>query len=50
MPFGSPELDYFRASGRLKTTSSRWKEDWEELELLVSYSLVPYRATLINYI
>ena len=39
MQFGSPDLDYFRMSGRMKPASSRWKEDWEELELLVSLSL-----------
>ena len=35
MHIGSPDPDYFRVSG-VKPTSSRWKEDWEELELLVS--------------
>ena len=40
MQFGSPELDYFRTSGRVKPSSSRWKEDWEELELLVSYQFL----------
>ena len=49
IPFGSPEFDYFRGSGRVKPASSRWKEDWEELELLVSYSLVPFLGTLIDY-
>ncbi|THH28609.1 hypothetical protein EUX98_g5583 [Antrodiella citrinella] len=31
--FGSPESDYFRAPPPLRR-QSRWKEDWEELELL----------------
>ncbi|KAJ7186042.1 hypothetical protein C8R46DRAFT_937688 [Mycena filopes] len=31
--FGSPELEYFRAPQRDRQTS-RWKEDWEELEML----------------
>ncbi|KAG2338792.1 hypothetical protein BDR05DRAFT_984599 [Suillus weaverae] len=31
--FGSPETDYFRVPQRT-TPASRWKEDWEELELL----------------
>ncbi len=31
---GSPEFDYFR--GAMFRQASRWKEDWEELELLVS--------------
>ncbi|KAF8170288.1 kinase-like domain-containing protein [Mycena galopus ATCC 62051] len=31
--YGSPELDYFRAPQRDRQTS-RWKEDWEELEML----------------
>lgn len=31
---GSPETDYFRVPG--PRHASRWKEDWEELELLVS--------------
>lgn len=35
MQFGSPDPDYFRVSGKVKPASSRWKEDWEELELLV---------------
>ncbi|KAJ7760657.1 kinase-like domain-containing protein [Mycena maculata] len=30
---GSPEIEYFRAPQRDRQ-SSRWKEDWEELELL----------------
>ncbi len=30
----SPEIDYFRAP-MLRQQASRWKEDWEELELLV---------------
>lgn len=32
--FGSPEMEYFRVPLRARQTS-RWKEDWEELELLV---------------
>jgi len=32
----SPEVDYFRASIERRQQVSRWKEDWEELELLVS--------------
>jgi hypothetical protein len=38
MPFthgGSPEIDFFNVSQRVRH-ASRWKEDWEELELLVS--------------
>lgn len=31
---GSPEIEFFRAPQRDRQ-SSRWKEDWEELELLV---------------
>ncbi|KAG0696775.1 hypothetical protein DFH29DRAFT_949716 [Suillus ampliporus] len=31
--FGSPEKDYFRVPQRV-APASRWKEDWEELELL----------------
>jgi hypothetical protein len=31
----SPEVDYFRASIQRRQQASRWKEDWEELELLV---------------
>ncbi|KAJ7749951.1 hypothetical protein B0H16DRAFT_1675473 [Mycena metata] len=31
--YGSPELEYFRAPQRDRQTS-RWKEDWEELEML----------------
>ncbi|CAL1710511.1 unnamed protein product [Somion occarium] len=31
---GSPESDYFRAPPPPKMRHSRWKEDWEELELL----------------
>ncbi|KAF8148631.1 kinase-like domain-containing protein [Crassisporium funariophilum] len=33
MHFGSPDPDYFRMPARAKQ-ASRWKEDWEELELL----------------
>jgi translation initiation factor 2-alpha kinase 4 len=33
--FGSPEKDYFQVPQRI-APASRWKEDWEELELLVS--------------
>ncbi|CCM05314.1 uncharacterized protein FIBRA_07528 [Fibroporia radiculosa] len=34
-PFnGSPETDYFRAPSVRPRHASRWKEDWEELELL----------------
>ncbi|TFK38831.1 hypothetical protein BDQ12DRAFT_605427 [Crucibulum laeve] len=33
-PFGSPEMDYFRIPEKATRHSSRWKEDWEELELL----------------
>jgi translation initiation factor 2-alpha kinase 4 len=32
---GSPEKDYFQVPQRI-APASRWKEDWEELELLVS--------------
>jgi hypothetical protein len=31
----SPEIDYFRAPIQRRQQASRWKEDWEELELLV---------------
>ncbi|KAJ6593628.1 kinase-like domain-containing protein [Mycena capillaripes] len=31
--YGSPEIEYFRAPQRDRQ-ASRWKEDWEELELL----------------
>ncbi|EKM74744.1 hypothetical protein AGABI1DRAFT_109872 [Agaricus bisporus var. burnettii JB137-S8] len=31
--FGSPELEYFRMPPKTRQ-ASRWKEDWEELELL----------------
>jgi hypothetical protein len=31
----SPEVDYFRAPIQRRQQASRWKEDWEELELLV---------------
>jgi len=41
---GSPDPDYFRVPG-VKLTSSRWKEDWEELELLVSYRLCLFSHT-----
>ncbi|KAA1478685.1 Serine/threonine-protein kinase [Dentipellis sp. KUC8613] len=30
----SPEIDYFRAPAMRTRHASRWKEDWEELELL----------------
>lgn len=30
----SPEIDYFRAPIMRRQQASRWKEDWEELELL----------------
>ncbi len=34
----SPESDYFRGPPpSARSHVSRWKEDWEELELLVSY-------------
>lgn len=32
---GSPESDYFHAPPPPRVRHSRWKEDWEELELLV---------------
>lgn len=32
---GSPETDYFRMPPPKPKHASRWKEDWEELELLV---------------
>ena len=31
---GSPEIDYFRMPPPTARHSSRWKEDWEELEIL----------------
>ncbi|OBZ78007.1 Serine/threonine-protein kinase gcn2 [Grifola frondosa] len=31
---GSPETDYFRMPAPKTRSASRWKEDWEELELL----------------
>lgn len=34
---GSPEIEYFRMPPKTRQ-ASRWKEDWEELELLVSSS------------
>jgi hypothetical protein len=37
----SPEADYFRTPQSVRHTS-RWKEDWEELELLVSISFMPF--------
>lgn len=37
--FGSPEKDYFRDPQRI-APASRWKEDWEELELLVLRSIL----------
>ena len=33
--FGSPETDYFRGPPPIARHASRWKEDWEELEILV---------------
>lgn len=39
VPYGSPEgPDYFPLTPRTKQ-ASRWKEDWEELELLVGVRL-----------
>jgi len=35
----SPEKDSFRPPQRTRH-ASRWKEDWEELELLVGVSLM----------
>ncbi|KAG1724557.1 kinase-like domain-containing protein [Suillus lakei] len=32
--FGSPEQDYFQKVPQRTAPASRWKEDWEELELL----------------
>ncbi|KAF7299301.1 hypothetical protein MIND_00879100 [Mycena indigotica] len=35
MPYGSPELEYFHGQAPMQNRhASRWKEDWEELELL----------------
>ncbi|KIJ97967.1 hypothetical protein K443DRAFT_104703 [Laccaria amethystina LaAM-08-1] len=35
MNFGSPDLEYFRMpASAARSHTSRWKEDWEELELL----------------
>nr|GAT55219.1 predicted protein [Mycena chlorophos] len=35
MPYGSPEFEYFHGQTPLQhRQASRWKEDWEELELL----------------
>ena len=38
MYYGSPEIEYFttRAMRQARGHASRWKDDWEELELLVS--------------
>lgn len=35
----SPEMEYFKTALSARQRTSRWKEDWEELELLVSVSL-----------
>ncbi|KAF5320234.1 hypothetical protein D9611_011377 [Ephemerocybe angulata] len=34
MFYGSPELEYFAGRSMRKPHASRWKDDWEELELL----------------
>lgn len=39
----SPEVDYFRAPIQRRQQASRWKEDWEELELLVR--VIIHRST-----
>lgn len=54
MNFGSPDLEYFRMpASAARSHTSRWKEDWEELELLVrlfsfswfgSHAVPGYRA------
>jgi translation initiation factor 2-alpha kinase 4 len=42
MNFGSPDLEYFRMpASAARSHTSRWKEDWEELELLVRLSPSP---------
>ena len=42
MNFGSPDLEYFRMpASAARSHTSRWKEDWEELELLVRLFLLP---------
>lgn len=54
MPFGSPEGgDYFRmglgmsmSMTQQRKQTSRWKEDWEELELLVRILGIGYRNSL----
>ena len=40
---GSPESDYFHAPPPPRVRHSRWKEDWEELELLVSLLCVSFQ-------
>jgi hypothetical protein len=37
----SPEMDFFRRPERPRQ-ASRWKEDWEELELLVRLSIYDF--------
>jgi hypothetical protein len=49
MHIGSPDPDYFRVSG-VKPTSSQWKEDWEGLELLVSYLWSLFSNIYIDYV
>lgn len=48
-PYGSPEAhDFFRSAPPTRAKQmSRWKEDWEELELLVRRMLVCASCILI---
>lgn len=49
MYYGSPEIEYFatRAMRQAQRHASRWKDDWEELELLVSS--YPHSSEGVNY-
>ena len=43
----SPEKDYFRSPPPRTRHTSRWKEDWEELELLVRYLSVSVTCSIM---
>ena len=43
----SPENGYFRGPAARTRQASRWREDWEELEVLVSNTVV-YEATIFT--
>lgn len=45
--FGSPEIEYFRMPPRTRQ-ASRWKEDWEELELLVGFPSLCSNCVLMD--